>query len=92
MRNGLATLGAVIVLPLVAVALVRIVGGFFLRRSPERLAVLQRHWLWSIVPLTAVYLAVIDAWWFAIVWLGVSILAVVLLKRWNYMGMAAHDN
>lgn len=89
-RNGLAILAAVIVLPLAAAVVVRILGGFVLRRWPEQHAAFQRHWLWSIVPATAVYLAVIAAWWFAILWVGVSVLAVLLLKRTNYMG-AAYD-
>ena len=90
MSNGLAVLVAVIVLPLAAVIVVRIVGGLVLRRWPDQHAAFQRHWLWSIVPATAVYLAVIDAWWFAILWVAVSVVAVLLLKRGNYMGMAAN--
>jgi hypothetical protein len=89
--SGLATLAAVIVLPLAAVAVVRIVGGLVLRRWPKQHAAYQRHWLWSTVPVTAIYLAVIRAWWFAILWVAVSVLVVMLLKRADYFGSGNAD-
>ena len=88
MPNGLAILAVVIMLPLAAVAVVRIIGGLVLRRWPQQHAAFQRHWLWSIVPATGVYLAFIGAWWFAILWVAVSVLAVLLLKRADYLGAA----
>ena len=91
MPSGLAILAAVIVLPLAAVAVGRIVGGLVLRRWPKQHAAFQRHWLWSIVPATAIYLAAISAWWFAILWVAVSVLAVVLLKRADYFGSGNAD-
>ena len=91
MSSGLAILAAVIVLPLAVVAAVRIIGGFVLRRWPEQHAAFQRHWLWSIVPATAIYLAIIGAWWFAILWVAVAVLAVLLLKRADYFGSGNPD-
>ena len=88
-RNGLVVLVAVLAIPLAAVVVVRILGGLLLSHSPRRHRALQRHWLWAIVPATAIYLLVIGAWPFAIAWMVASPLAVVLLKRANYMGTGA---
>jgi len=79
---------AVLAIPLAVVVLVRVVGGLLLRPWPERHAALERHWLWAIVPVTAIYLLVIGAWPLAIVWVVATPLAVVLLKRADYLGMS----
>jgi hypothetical protein len=84
-----ALLIAVLGVPLAAVVLTRVVGGIALRRRPKQRAALERHWLWAIVPATAVYLAAIGAWLVAVLWLAVSPLAVLLLKRSGYFGAAA---
>ncbi len=91
MPSGLATLAAVFVLPLAAVAVARILGGLVFRWWPDQHAAFQRHWLWSIVPATAIYLAVISSWWFAFLWVAVSVLAVLLLKRADYFGSGNAD-
>src|SRR4051794_4628810 len=77
---------AVLGIPLAAVVVVRIVGELVLRRSPERHRAFQRHWLWAIVPATAIYLSILGVWPLAIAWVVVSTLAVILLKRADYMG------
>jgi len=73
-------------IPLAAVVVVRILGGLLLRHSPERHRAFQRQWLWAIVPATAIYLSVLGVWPLAIAWVVVSTLAVILLKRADYMG------
>jgi len=83
----LAVLVAVLAIPLAAVVVVRLLGGLLLRHSPERHRTFERQWLWAIVPATAIYLSVLGVWPLAIAWVVLSTVAVILLKRTNYMGM-----
>ena len=87
MKNAAVVLVAVLAIPLAAAVFTRIIGGLVLRPWPSAHSALERHWLWIVVPATAAYLFVDGAWAFAVLWLGISPLAVLLLKRYDYLGM-----